>query len=85
MNNTEYSKGQNVVAHLFTQGAWRFCIPAVVVGKLQNGHWLLEDESGSGVDLPPERVFPSQEAFEASIKELSVAVNTRTGRITDFS
>ncbi len=85
MNNREYSKGQNVVAHLFTQGAWRICIPAVVIGKLQNGHWRLEDASGSCVDLAPEQVFPSQEAFEASIKALSVTVNTGTGRVTDFN
>lgn len=76
--------GQSVVAHLYTQGPWRMCVPVVVVCKLKNGHWQVEDASGVRVEVPPERVFPSQEAFEASIPQLSVAVNTETGRITEF-
>jgi len=76
--------GQSVVAHLHTQGPWRICVPVVVVCKLKNGQWQVEDASGLRVDVPPDRVFPSQEAFEASINELRVAVNTRTGRITEF-
>lgn len=83
-NTNEYKKGRSVVAHLYTQGPWRFCVPAVVVKRLKNGNWLVEDESGTRVDLPPEFIFPSQEAFEASIKTLAVSVNTQTGRITEF-
>lgn len=80
----EFKKGQSVVVHLYTQGPWRFCIPAVVVKRLKNGHWRVEDNSGRRIDLAPDKVFPSQEAFEASINELAVSVNTETGRITEF-
>jgi hypothetical protein len=84
MNSSDYKKGQSVVAHLYTQGPWRICIPVVVVRKLKNGNWQVEDQSGKRVEMPPQSIFPSQEAFEASIKALAVAVNTQTGRITEF-
>lgn len=84
MKRADYKNGQSVVVHLYTQGPWRICIPVVVVNKLKNGHWRVEDRSGKRVNVPPDRVFPSQEAFEASIKELAVAANTQDGRITEF-
>ncbi len=80
----KYTAGQSVCAHLYSHGAWRICIPAVVVERLKNGLWRLEDKSGTRIDLPPDRVYPSQEAFEASINALAVSVNTQSGRTTEF-
>jgi hypothetical protein len=83
--HAKYEKGQSVIAHLYTVRTWRVCIRAVVVETLSDGKYRVKDESGNCVDLPSDRIYSSQEAFEASIGDLAVSLNTQTGQKTEFN
>jgi len=82
---TKYQQGQSVIAHLYDVQAWRVCIRAVVVETLSDGKYRVKDESGNCVDLSSDRIYSSQEAFEASISDLALSLNTQTGRVTEFT
>lgn len=73
--------GQKVYCKYALVGRSTICIDGHIVRRVKNG-WRVRDRAGKESNYPDGAVYASQEAQEASVKNLRVAVDARKAPAT---